>query len=152
MNTLEELLSALEQTRDETVSYFDLGDDALARSYAAGKWSVRFILHHLTDSETVFYERLRRAVAEPRPVVWVYDQDAWADKLDYGRRPLSISRDVFVPVRNAIIAFARTHYEKDGEREFVHSVTGLHTMRYELERVASHNALHLDQIRRALTR
>ena len=152
MSALEQLISALEETRDETLSYFDLGDDALARTYDADKWSVRFILHHLSDSETVFYERLRRIVAEPRPVVWVYDQDAWAAKLDYGQRSLSVAQDVFVPLRSAIIAFARTQYEKDGEREYVHSITGLHTMREELERVASHNALHLDQIRRALSR
>jgi hypothetical protein len=152
VSALTQLITALEATRDETLSHFDLGDDLLERRYAPAKWSVRFILQHLSDSETVFFERLRRTIAEPRPVVWVYDQDAWAAKLDYGRRPLSIARDVFGSARNAIIELARVHYERDGHLEFVHSVTGVHTLTEELDRVASHNAEHLGQIRRALTR
>jgi hypothetical protein len=53
---------------------------------------VRYILHHLADNETVFFERIRRALSEPRPVVWVMDQDAWAKALDYSQVPLDIAR------------------------------------------------------------
>jgi len=42
----------------------------LARSYAPGKWSVGYILHHLSDSETVFFESHPRVLSEPRPVLW----------------------------------------------------------------------------------
>jgi DinB superfamily len=66
-----------------TLRYFSLGEADLARIHAPGKWSVRYILHHLTDSETVFFERIRRVLSEPRQVVWFYDQDAWAKALDY---------------------------------------------------------------------
>lgn len=39
---------------------------------------MRFILHHLADSETVLYERIRRILSEPRQVLWVFDPDAFA--------------------------------------------------------------------------
>jgi hypothetical protein len=74
----QQLLRELERTRDETLDYFSLDPRDLARAYRPGKWSVRYILHHLADNETVFFERIRRALSEPRPVVWVMDQDAWA--------------------------------------------------------------------------
>ena len=152
MTTAEDLIRELERTRDETVRYFSLGDADLARAYAPGKWSVRFILHHLADSETVFFDRIRRVISEPRQVIWVYDQDAWAKGLDYGHLPLHISKRVYEPVRATIIHYAGLHYERNGQLEFVHSVTGVRTLRDEFEKVASHNEHHLGQIRVALGR
>jgi uncharacterized damage-inducible protein DinB len=150
MPTVEALIRELERTRDETVRYFSLGEADLARSYAPGKWPVRFILLHLADSETVFFDRIRRVISEPHPVVWVYDQDAWAKGLDYGHLPLEISQRVYQAVRAAILHYAGLHYERNGTLEFVHSVTGLHTLQYLLGDVASHNEHHLGQIRLAL--
>ena len=72
------LIRDLERSREETLTYFGLGERDLARAYEPGKWSVRFILHHLADNETVLYDRVRRVLSEPRQVLWVYDQDAWA--------------------------------------------------------------------------
>src|SRR3954452_17799608 len=101
-----QLIRQLEATRDETLKYFALSDSELARSYAPGKWSVRFILLHLSDSETVLFDRIRRVLSEPRQVIWVYDQDAWARGLEYAQVPLEISRRVYQSVREAIIYYA----------------------------------------------
>src|SRR5215217_71954 len=144
------LIEQLEKTRDETLEYFALGEDDLACRYAPDKWSVRFILHHLSDSETVLFDRIRRVLSEPRQVLWVYDQDAWARGLDYAQVPLDISRRVYESVRNAIIYYAGMYYEQKGHLEFVHSVTGVRTLKDEFDKVASHNKHHLDQIRLAL--
>jgi hypothetical protein len=147
-----DLIEALQGTRDETLKYFALGEDELARSYAPGKWSVRFILLHLSDSETVLFDRIRRVLSEPRQVIWVYDQDAWARGLDYGQVPVEISRRVYQSVRDAIIYYAGRYYESKGHLEFVHSVTGVRTLKDEFDKVAEHNEHHLTQIRQALTR
>ena len=146
-----QIIDDLIATRDETLSFYTLGEEELARAYAPGKWSVRFLLHHLADSETVFFDRIRRILSEPRQVLWVYDQDAWAKGLDYARRPLDLSRNVYVSVREAIIYYAELHYERDGHLEFVHSVTGVRTLKDELDKVAAHNEHHLEQIRTALS-
>ena len=55
-----ELLRELERTRDETLRYFSLDQRDLERTYEPGKWTVRYLLHHLSDSETVLFERIRR--------------------------------------------------------------------------------------------
>lgn len=143
-----ELIRALERTRDETVRYFSLADRELARRYAPGKWSVRFILHHLADCETVFFDRIRRVISEPRQVIWVVDQDAWAR--DYEHLPLELSRSIYEPLRAAVLYYAARHYDRDGRREFVHSVTGVRTLADEFDKIASHNDHHLEQIRTAL--
>lgn len=146
-----QLIEQLEVTRDETLRFFTLGAPELARAYAPGKWSIRFILHHLADSETVLFDRIRRVLSEPRQVLWVFDQDAWAKGLDYSQVPLDLSRQVYESVRNAIIYYAGIHYEKHGHLEFVHSVTGVRTLKDEFDKVASHNTHHLSQIRAALS-
>jgi len=145
-----QLIDDLEATRDETLKYFSLEESDLARTYGPGKWSVRFLLHHLSDSETVLYDRICRVLSEPRQVLWVYDQDAWASGLDYSRRPLDISRRVYESVRGAIIYYGSLHYEEKGHLEFVHSVTGVRTLKEEFDKVADHNEHHLEQIRLAL--
>jgi hypothetical protein len=146
-----QLIEQLHATRDETLRLFTLGASDLARTYAPGKWPVRFILHHLADSETVLFERVRRVLSELRPVLWVYDPDAWAKGLDYSQVPLELSRRVYEAVRSAVIYYAGLHYERDGHLEFVHSVTGVRTLQMEFDKIASHNAHHLGQIRSALS-
>ena len=145
-----QLLKRLEETRDETLGYFELKDDELDRTYAPGKWSVRYLLHHLADAETVLYDRVRRVISEPRQVLWVFDENAFAKGLDYAAVPLEMSRAIYKSVRAGNIYYARLHYEKNGHLEFVHSVTGVRTLKDELDKVAAHNAHHLEQIRRAI--
>jgi hypothetical protein len=147
---MSNLVRALESTRVETLGFFKLGEPELSRSYGPGKWSVRFLLHHLADTETVLYERIRRAISEPHPTVNVMDQDAWAKELDYTGMPLEISRDIYTSVRSAVIHLARLRYDTHGHLTFVHSVTGVRTVRNEFDKVAQHNALHLGHIRIAL--
>jgi hypothetical protein len=146
------LIEALERTRDETLKCFALGERELERTYAPGKWPVRFILHHLSDSETVLFDRIRRVLSEPRQVIWVYDQDAWAKGLDYATLPLELSRRIYESVRSAVIYYARLHYDEKGHLEFVHSVTGVRTLKDEFDKVADHNEHHLAQIRAAVSR
>jgi hypothetical protein len=146
------LIRELERTRDETLQCFALDHRELARTYAPSKWSVRYILHHLADSETVFLDRIHRVLSEPRPLLSVMDQDAWAQGLDYAQAPLDIARRVYESVRNAIIYHAGMHYERNGHLEWVHSVDGVRTLRDEFDKVAAHNEGHLQQIRSALGR
>ena len=152
MESAAQLIRELERTRDETLKCFSLSPAELARTYGPGKWPVTFLLHHLSDNETVSFERIRRALSEVRPVVWVMDQDAWAKGLDYASVPLDISRRVYESTRNAIIYYAGVHYQLNGHRAFVHSVDGLRTLKDEFDHVATHNELHLSQIRLALGR
>jgi hypothetical protein len=146
------LLGELDRTRDETLRHFELGARELDAVYAPGKWSVRFLLHHLADSEMVLAERIRRIISEGRRVLWAFEQDAWAERLDYGTMPLELSRDLFAAARAGTRYLATSHYERHGHLEWVHSETGVRTLKEEFDKVAWHNEHHLAQIRAALGR
>ena len=145
-----EIIDTLESTRARTLKHFELGDDMLDRTYGPGKWSVRFILHHLADAETVLYDRIRRAISEPKPVVWAFDPDAWAAGLEYSSVPLDHSRRIYEAVRAGVIHQARMCYEGKGHLPFVHSQTGVRTLKDEFDKVAAHNENHLAHIAKAL--
>ena len=104
-----EIINRLETARDRTLKYFDLNGDNLEKTYGPGKWSVRFILHHLADAETVLFDRIRRVLSERRQVIWAFDQDAWAKGLDYSHLPLDLSRRISETVRAGITYQARLH-------------------------------------------
>lgn len=144
------LIDQLKQTKAETLQFFDLEDNDLEKTYAPGKWPIRYVLHHLSDAESVLFDRIRRIISEPRQVLWAFDQDAWAEKLKYDERPLELSKQLYRSTRDGVIHYSELYYETRGDLEFVHSETGVRTLKDEFEKVARHNRNHLDQIHRAL--
>jgi len=145
-----DIVDRLESARTQTLKYFDLDDASLARTYQPGKWTVKFLLHHLADAETVLFDRIRRVISEPRQVIWAFDQDAWSQGLDYSGMPLEISQRMYDAVRSGVIYQARLNYEKNGHLEYVHSEAGIRALKDEFDKVAWHNEHHLAQIETAL--
>ena len=143
-------IDQLESTKAVTVARFATNGPDLERSYGPGKWTVRYLLNHLADSETVLFYRIRRVISEPKQVIWVYDQDAWAKALDYATVPLALAQRNYEAARDGIIHCARKHYEGSEHIHFVHSETGLRTLRDEFDKVVWHNEHHLEQIDKAL--
>ncbi|MGB0932152.1 MAG: DinB family protein, partial [Chitinophagales bacterium] len=129
-----------------------LPEEELQKTYGEGKWNIRQILNHLSDAETVLYDRIRRGISKPRQVIWGFDQNAWAEKLNYNTFPLEVNQNIYKSVRESIIYLANEYYEPLGDNVFTHNETGLRTLRDEFEKVAWHNQGHLEQIEIALNK
>jgi DinB superfamily len=150
--TKAELLNLLSSTKIETLQFFDLPGSELGKSYSGGKWSINEMLHHLTDTEIQFQDRLKKIIAEPRQVIWVSDQDEWNVAFDYKNEPLKNKKQVFEICRDLNYELIDRYYEKYFKKEFVHSEEGLRTLKDEFEEVATHNQRHNGQIEIALTK
>ena len=146
-----EIIELLKITKAKTVSFYDLPESEMYKSYGPGKWTIRQILNHLADTEIVLNERIRRAIAEQHPFVIVFDQDRWNEYLDYSTYPLSLSKQVFSSIRDSIIYLAEKHYRGSGEKIFFHTAAGIRTLKQEFDKVAQHNFDHLKQIEMALS-
>ena len=83
-------------------------------------------------------------------MIWAIDQAAWADKLDYSTVPLELAKSLYVSSREGIIYYARLHYENSDKIGFVHSETGIRTLKDEFDKVVSHNQQHVRDIEKAL--
>jgi hypothetical protein len=146
-----DLISTLIETKKRTEAFYNLSENDLKKSYEVGKWSIRMILVHLADAESVLHERLKRIISEPKKVIWAFDQDLWCEKLNYEHFPLEISKGLFSANRESVIFLAKSYYENFKDKEFVHSETGIRTLGQEFEKIANHNLGHLEQIEMALT-
>jgi hypothetical protein len=116
------------------------------------EWSARMVVHHLADSETNSYLRLRRLLVEPAPTaIQGYDEALWASSDVLGYRTLDIteSLEVFRAVRAASLTILGRITAQDLEREGVHSESGPYSLRSWLEIYAAHGEDHAAQIRRA---
>lgn len=70
-----DLIILLTNTQNETVKYFDLTENDLLKSYGFGKWTIKQILVHLSDTDAVLLSRIKRIISEPKQVIWAFNQD-----------------------------------------------------------------------------
>lgn len=127
-------------------------DPASLDRHAPGAWSARQTLHHLADSETMAYTRLRRLLAEPDPVIQGYDEGAWADAplLGYAELPADGALALYSAVRAASAILVGRLSEADLERAGTHTEGGRYTVRRWLEIYTEHPFDHGAQFERAL--
>ncbi len=123
-------------------------DADLDRRPAPGKWTAREIVHHLADSEMTSAIRLRRLLAEDRPVIHGYDQEQYARTLHYDR-PIAASLDAFRAARGSTAEILERLTDEDWRREGTHSESGRYGVEDWLRIYAEHAHKHADQIRRA---
>ncbi len=113
-----------------------------------GGWSARQIVHHLADSEMTSAIRLRRLVAEDRPVIVGYDEAEFARRLHY-ERPIGPSLDALRASRASTADLLDRLTEAEWARTGTHSESGPYSVERWLEIYASHGHDHAAQIRAA---
>src|SRR4051795_4226915 len=100
-----------------------LTDAELDKRPAAGAWTAREVVHHLADSETTSYLRLRKMLAEDSPTVEAYDEAHYARVLHYDR-PIEPSLQVLRAVRQSTADLLDALEPHEWDRSGVHSESG----------------------------
>ncbi len=115
-------------------------------------WSARQIIHHLADSETQSYSRLRRLLAEPTPTIQGYDEEAWAhcSTLGYTELPVDLSIAVFESVRAASAQVIDRMTPADLEKSGQHTERGSISIAHWLDMYTRHPREHAKQLEHAL--
>ncbi len=122
-----------------------VGPDQLDRSVIVGEWTPRQIVHHVADSETTSYIRLRRLVAEDQPVITGYDEMEFARRLHYDR-PIDNSLAVINAVRAASAELLDHLSEAEWQRTGLHTESGAYSVMDWLRIYAAHCHDHAEQI------
>jgi hypothetical protein len=113
-----------------------------------GRWSTREIVHHLADSEMTAAVRLRLLLAQDRPTIQGYDQDAFASRLHYDR-PHETSLELFRWAREATAELLELLTPEEWLREGTHSEAGPFGVDAWLKTYAGHAHRHARQISEA---
>ncbi len=66
---------------EETVK--ELTEEQLNTAYRPGGWTVKQLIHHLSDSHMNAVMRFKLALTEVNPTIKPYDEAAWAQLADY---------------------------------------------------------------------
>jgi hypothetical protein len=127
-----------------------LTDEQLDARPIEGKWSIREVVLHTTESEILGTFRLRSVYAFPGVTLPMYDQDRWANEIDYSsasRHELADSLAVLTALRSYMSRlFRRMSPDAWNEKSGVHPDFGEVTMRNLLELYADHAEKHVEQI------
>ena len=125
-----------------------LDEAHLRRPEAPGKWSIVQVVQHLADSDLVWGWRLRMVLAQDRPPITGYDQDAWADRLGYADADLALALEQFDVLRRGNLSLLGRASRADLARVGVHAERGEESVAHMMRLYAGHDLLHLNQIER----
>lgn len=104
-----DVIALLEQQVEDTTRLLaGLGEEHAVFRYAPGKWSIKEVVGHLSDSERVFsYRALRIARNDGTPLP-AFDENAWMPYGNFDARPLSDLLDELRNVRRSTLALYRS--------------------------------------------
>ncbi len=113
-----------------------------------GKWTAAEIVHHLADSEMTAAIRLRRLVAEERPLIFGYDQEAFAARLRYNDRDIEPALEAFLAARATTVQILERMTAAEWARQAWHTEAGPYGTERWLAIYAAHAHDHAAQIAR----
>jgi hypothetical protein len=122
--------------------------DVLRRPEAPGKWSMTEVLAHLADSDLVWGWRLRLVLAQVRPPLTGYDQDAWSSALGYAEWDPADAVAMFSVLRKSNLRLLTRASPEDLQRVGVHVERGEESLAHHIRLYAGHDILHLNQLER----
>lgn len=97
-----------------------LSPPLLEKSYRAGGWSAKQIIHHIADSHLNAYIRTKLTLTEDSPTIKPYNQDLWANLEDGKNAPIEFSLQLIESIHKRWVILLNTLTEKDLQRKYVH--------------------------------
>lgn len=129
-----------------------VSDDQLERRPAEGEWSARDVIGHLADAELVYSMRLRLIVAQDRPRLTWYDEEAWVERFGPLDEDARVTLARWRALRDANVRLLESLADEEWERGGIHDSDGMLSVETIAKRMVTHDRTHLDQIRTALSR
>jgi DinB superfamily len=111
-----------------------------------GEWSAHEIVCHCADSESHASLRIRTLTVEREPLIVGYDQERWAEALDYHAHPLDAALGVVEAVRASTAALLGRLGEAVWGRVGRHTESGRYAAEDWLRIYAAHLHDHAQQI------
>lgn len=125
-------------------------DEVVRATDGPDGWSVLFIVCHLRDYETIFLERVQRAVEEDKPQLAYRSNDDLIRDNDYANQDFNEVMTHLTSLRQSTLAYIRPLTDEQLARTAIHPVWGENTALDYIVNIALHDIDHTEQIIRAL--
>ena len=101
----------------------DLSKEQLDTAYRPNGWTVRQVVHHLSDSHQHSYTRFKWALTENKPVIKAYHEDRWAELFDSRTGPIGMSIQHLKALHFKFVYLLKSLSETNLNKAFVHPET-----------------------------
>ena len=109
-------------------------------TYREGGWSVRQVVHHVSDSHMNAYIRFKWALTENTPLIKAYNEKLWAETPEVQMDPF-ISVNLLKALHVKWVALIRSLTPADLQREYIHPET---KKTFRVDRLVAMYAWHGD--------
>lgn len=142
---IDQLAALPEDFRRETAG---LSEEQLNTPYRPEGWTLRQLVHHVSDSHHNSYIRFKWALTEDNPMIKAYDEKAWAELFDTREAPISLSLDHLSAVHAKLVLLLRGLSREMLDRTFRHPETGaMTTLAENVGRYVWHGSHHLAHLK-----
>ena len=97
-----------------------LSDEQLETPYRPEGWTIRQVIHHVSDSHHHSYIRFKWALTEDEPVIKPYDEKGWAELHDTKSAPIQMSLEHLRIVHFKLVYLLRGLKSDELNRTFIH--------------------------------
>ncbi len=115
---------------------------------SSDRWSIKEIIVHITDSEINGYLRFRKAIAENGSGITAYDQNAWAETLQYSSKSMDTNTELFRLIRALNYSLLAGLSEAAWENYIMHPEIGKLTLKGLLDIYVEHVPAHIIQMKK----
>src|ERR1019366_10004301 len=123
-----------------------LNGKQLDTPYREGGWTVRQVVHHLSDSHMSAYLRYKLGLTEDNPAIPPVKEAAWAELADSRATPVDVSLALVDNLHARWVVLLRSLKAADWERTMTHPQAGLLSLDKLLGLYAWHGAHHVAHI------
>ncbi|HVO60368.1 MAG TPA: putative metal-dependent hydrolase [Terriglobales bacterium] len=122
-----------------------LSEKQIDTPYREGGWTVRQVVHHVTDSHLNSYIRFKWALTEDEPTIKTYYEDRWAELPD-SKMPVQVSLALLDSLHQRWINLLSSFKADDWKKTLRHPELGLMTLDKLLALYAWHGKHHVAHI------
>ena len=151
---LQEWISILEHLPQRMETLVNpLNETQLETPYRPGGWTVRQVVHHVSDSHHNSYIRFKWGLTEENPTIKPYFEKEWANLFDTRSAPIQMSLDHLKAVHAKLVYLLKGLSKEQLQRTFTHPEDNSETTLLEnVGRYAWHGSHHYAHIKNLIQR
>ncbi len=120
-NHIEKWIATLEGFPKQLIALVNnLTDEQLDTPYRPKGWTIRQVIHHISDSHHNSYTRFKWTLTEDKPVIKAYFEDRWAELHDSKSAPILLSLNSISALHAKWVYLLKGLHTEELKQVFIH--------------------------------